>query len=66
MILKNLPFGQKFKICRLAANLSQEGAGMELGVSRVTISRWETSTQKPHNYICQRISEVFPEIGRLV
>jgi len=64
VILKNLSFGQRFRICRISRHLSQGGAGSEVGVTQVTVSRWETNVQKPKSAaVLDKIKAVFPQIG---
>ena len=40
-------FAERFRIARHALGLSQEGAAESLGVSRVTVARWETGDKEP-------------------
>lgn len=49
----------KLAIERRRQNLSQEELAAKLGVSPITVSRWERGISFPDSYACQRLCEVF-------
>lgn len=40
-------FGKRLKAVRKRSNLTQEGLGLELGVSKATVSSWERGKDSP-------------------
>lgn len=51
--------GQKLKTLRKGRKMSQERLGEELGLTRATISNWETGRRAPHLSELKRVCEYF-------
>ena len=54
-----MDIGTKIKEARLSANLSQESAAEALGVSRQTISNWETGKTYPDIVSIVKMSDLY-------
>lgn len=54
-----LSIGQKIRVLRKSKNISQEELGLEIGVSRQTISKWEANTMNPNTENIKQLCDVF-------
>jgi transcriptional regulator with XRE-family HTH domain len=56
--------GDTIKQARLRRGLTQEQLAYSLGVSGVTVSRWERNVQQPRMIDCQKLAKKLSERGR--
>lgn len=54
-----LSIGQKIRELRKSKNISQEELGLEIGVSRQTVNKWETDIVRPNIDIIKLLCEYF-------
>lgn len=52
-------FGKRLKKLRMQRGLSQEALSEALGVSRISVSRWETGVTLPDLFTFKRICDYF-------
>lgn len=52
-------FSEQLKKYRRASNLSQEDLAEKLGISRQTISKWESEQSVPDVYTCLKLCKIF-------
>lgn len=61
-----LPSPAAARLIRLAADVTQARMAQELGVSRVTIARWEAGTRRPRGKTLLEYRRVLDELREAV
>jgi transcriptional regulator with XRE-family HTH domain len=62
-VAENLTVGQVIRAARHALELTQEQLASSMGVSGVTVSRWERDTQRPSLIECQKLAKKLSRRG---
>lgn len=63
---RGLPHPPLARAIREAAGISQGRLAQELGVDRVTVTRWESGVRRPRGSTATRYAEILAQLKRAV